>query len=189
MIGRPEDALTNPASEMRQDELGPRATCLSASVTALGVVRLLMAASSQMAHSLLPQYLILVMNVSNVTVGLIEGLAEATNSYLRGFSGAISDWMGRRKPLVVQGYGISACVKPLFPLACDAGTILLARIFDRTGKGIHDAPRDALLADQIPAKTRGAVYGLRPSLFTIGRRSVDRRGEVFELLARIAHGR
>jgi MFS family permease len=137
-------------------------------VAALGFVSMLMAASSQMTHSLLPIYLVTVMGASTTTVGLIEGLAEATNSFIRAFSGAFSDWIGRRKPMVVLGYGLSACVKPLFPLAGDVATILVARLFDRTGKGIRDAPRDALLADQLPSNIRGSGFGLRISLFTIG---------------------
>ena len=160
--------MTEPAAEMRRGEVGSHAGRLPANVAALGVVSLLMAASSQMTHSLLPLYLVSVMGASTAIVGLIEGLAEATNSFLRAFSGAVSDWMGRRKPLVVLGYGLSACVKPVFPLASDVGTILLARIFDRTGKGIRDAPRDALLADQVPRKVRGSGFGLRISFFTIG---------------------
>jgi MFS family permease len=129
---------------------------LPANVAALGIVSLLMAASSQMTDSLLPIFLVTVMGASTATVGLIEGLAEATNSFIRAFSGAISDWIGRRKPLVVLGYGLSACVKPVFPLAGDVATILVARLFDRTGKGIRDAPRDALLADQLPSRMRGS---------------------------------
>lgn len=160
--------MTKPASDTRDSEARLHAGRLPANVAALGVVSLLMAASSQMTHSLLPLYLVTVMGASTAMVGLIEGLAEATNSFLRAFSGAISDRMGRRKPLVVLGYGVSACVKPVFPMADDVATILVARIFDRTGKGIRDAPRDALLADQVPAKVRGSGFGLRISLFTIG---------------------
>lgn len=147
---------------------GPAGPRLPRNVAALGIVSMLMAGSSQMTHSLLPLYLMTVMGASATTVGLIEGLAEATNSCLRAFSGAISDRLGRRKPLVVLGYGLSACVKPVFPLAGDVATILLARLLDRSGKGIRDAPRDALLADQVPKSVRGSGYGLRISLFTIG---------------------
>ena len=141
---------------------------LPPNVLALGLVSLLMALSSQMTNSLLPVFLVTAMGASIATVGLIEGLAEATNSFLRAFSGAISDAIGRRKPLVVFGYGLSACVKPVFPMAGDVATILIARLFDRTGKGIRDAPRDALLADQVASKVRGAGFGMRLSLFTIG---------------------
>jgi MFS family permease len=137
-------------------------------VATLGLVSLLMAASSQMTNSLLPLYLVTVMGASTATVGLIEGLAEATNSCLRAVSGVISDWIGRRKPLVVFGYALSACVKPVFPLAGSIPVILAARLFDRTGKGIRDAPRDALLADQLSSRVRGSGFGLRISFFTAG---------------------
>lgn len=141
---------------------------LPRNVIALGVVSLLMGTSSQMIHGLLPVFLITVLGASTVSVGIIEGVAEATNSVARLFSGAISDWLGRRKPLVVLGYGLAALSKPLFPLAADASTVLAARFLDRTGKGIRDAPRDALLADQLPARARGSGFGLRIALFTIG---------------------
>ena len=138
------------------------------SVVALGLVSLLMAVSSQMIHGLLPLYLVTVLGASVVWVGVIDGIAEATNSLARVVSGAASDWLGRRKPLVVLGYGLAALSKPLFPLASDVGTVLLARFFDRSGKGIRDAPRDALLADELPSTARGSGYGLRLTLFTLG---------------------
>jgi len=141
---------------------------LPANVVALGCVSLLMATSSQMIHGLLPLFLMTVLGASAVSVGIIEGIAEATNSLARVVSGAVSDRLGRRKPLVLLGYGLAALSKPLFPLAGDVVTVLLARFFDRSGKGIRDAPRDALLADQLPATLRGSGYGLRLALFTIG---------------------
>lgn len=141
---------------------------LPANVIALGCVSLLMASSSQMIHSLLPVFLITVLSSSVVSVGLIEGVAEATNSLAKVVSGALSDWLGRRKPFVVLGYGLAALSKPLFPMAGDVSTVLVARFFDRSGKGISDAPRDALLADQLPANVRGSGYGLRLTFFTIG---------------------
>ena len=141
---------------------------LPRNVVALGIVSLLMGTSSQMIHSLLPLFLVMVVGVSTVSVGVIEGVAEATNSLARLFSGALSDRLGRRKPLVVLGYGIAALSKPLFPLAGDAMTVLAARFLDRTGKGIRDAPRDALLADQLPHQVRGSGFGLRIALFTVG---------------------
>lgn len=127
-----------------------------------------MGTSSQMIHSLLPLFLVTVLGASTISVGIIEGIAEATNSFAKVFSGTLSDWLGRRKPLVVFGYGLAALSKPLFPLAGDAAMVLAARFIDRTGKGIRDAPRDALLADQLPPRTRGSGYGLRIALFTIG---------------------
>ena len=141
---------------------------LPRNVVALGVVSLLMGVSSQMTHSLLPLFLVSVLGASTVAVGVIEGIAEATNSMARVFSGTLSDWLGRRKPLVVLGYGIAALSKPLFPVAGDVATVLAARFIDRTGKGIRDAPRDALLADELAPQVRGSGFGLRLSLFTIG---------------------
>jgi MFS family permease len=143
-------------------------TALPRNVVALGVVSLLMGTSSQMIHSLLPLFLITVLGASTISVGIIEGVAEATNAFAKVFSGTLSDWLGRRKPLVVFGYALAALSKPLFPLAGDALTVLAARFIDRTGKGIRDAPRDALLADELTASVRGAGFGLRIALFTIG---------------------
>ncbi|MBI3918078.1 MAG: MFS transporter [Betaproteobacteria bacterium] len=127
-----------------------------------------MGMSSQMTHSLLPLFLVTVLGASAVSVGVIEGIAAATDSIARVFSGTLSDWLGRRKPLVVLGYGLAALSKPLFPLAGDVATVLAARFIDRTGKGIRDATRDALLADQLPPTVRGSGFGLRLTLFTIG---------------------
>jgi MFS family permease len=141
---------------------------LPRNVIALGIVSLLMGISSQMIHSLLPLFLVTVLGASTITVGVIEGIAQATDSFAKLFSGALSDWLRRRKPLVVFGYGLAAASKPLFALAGDAVTVLLARFIDRTGKGIRDAPRDALLADQLDRSVRGAGFGLRFALFTIG---------------------
>jgi MFS family permease len=141
---------------------------LPRNVIALGVVSLLMGTSSQMIHSLLPLFLVTVLGASTVAVGLIEGIAEATNSFARLFSGMLSDRQGRRKPLVVLGYGLAALSKPLFPLAGEVGTVLAARFVDRLGKGIRDAPRDALLADELPARARGSGFGSRLALYTIG---------------------
>ena len=167
-MGNPQLSNDRASDAIRQAPEDASSSRLPGNVAALGIVSMLMAGSSQMTNSLLPIFLVTVMGASAATVGLIEGLAEATNSFFRAFSGAISDWIGRRKPLVVLGYGLSACVKPVFPLAGDVATILVARLFDRTGKGIRDAPRDALLADQLPSRMRGSGYGLRISLFTIG---------------------
>jgi MFS family permease len=121
-----------------------------------------------MIHSLLPVFLVTLLGASTVAVGLVEGVAEVTNSIARVLSGTVSDWMGRRKPLVLAGYGLAALSKPLFPLAGDVTTVVIARFFDRSGKGIRDAPRDALLADQLTPAARGCGYGLRLTLFTLG---------------------
>jgi len=137
-------------------------------VWALGVVSLLMDVSSEMIHVLLPLYLVTVLGTSAVMVGVIEGIAEATASIMKIFSGALSDRLGKRKLLATIGYGLAALTKPVFPLAGSIGWIVGARFIDRVGKGIRGAPRDALLADLSPVNVRGAAFGLRQSLDTIG---------------------
>ena len=137
-------------------------------VWALGFVSLLMDTSSEIIHALLPVYLVTVLGTSMLTVGIIEGIAEATASITKVFSGALSDWLGKRKFLTVIGYGLAAFTKPVFPLASSVGWIVAARFIDRIGKGIRGAPRDALLADIAPAHLRGASFGLRQSLDTAG---------------------
>ena len=117
---------------------------------------------------MLPVYLVTVMGVSMVTVGIIEGIAEATASIVKVFSGAVSDWLGKRKLLAVIGYGLAAFAKPIFPLAGSVGWLVAARFIERIGKGIRGAPRDALVADLAPAHLRGASFGLRQSLDTVG---------------------
>ncbi|MCP1738174.1 MULTISPECIES: MFS transporter [Bradyrhizobium] len=134
----------------------------------LGFVSMLMDVSSEMIHALLPVYLVTVLGASTLTVGFIEGIAEATASITKIFSGALSDWLGRRKLLAALGYGLAALTKPLFPLAPSVGWLIAARFIDRVGKGIRGAPRDALIADVAPAGLRGASFGLRQSLDTIG---------------------
>jgi len=141
---------------------------LPGGVIALGLVSLCMDLSSEMIHSLLPLFLVTVLGASALSVGLIEGVAEATAAIAKVFSGVLSDWIGRRKPLVLLGYGLAALTKPLFPLATGIGAVLTARIVDRIGKGIRGAPRDALIADITPQEIRGAAYGLRQSLDTVG---------------------
>src|SRR4051795_2634172 len=113
----------------------------------LGLVSLCMDLSSEMIHSLRPVFLVSVLGASTITLGLIEGIAEGTASISKVFSGVLSDRFGRRKPLVVLGYGMAAFSKPLFPLANSAGWVFVARFVDRIGKGIRGAPRDALVAD------------------------------------------
>jgi MFS family permease len=138
------------------------------SIWALGFVSMLMDISSEMIHALLPLYLMTVLGASATMVGAIEGMAEATASVTKVFSGAFSDWFSKRKFLVVLGYGLAAITKPVFPLAPSIGWLIGARFVDRIGKGIRGAPRDALLADLAPANLRGASFGLRQSLDTIG---------------------
>ena len=124
--------------------------------------------SSEMIHALLPIYLVTVLGTSALTVGVIEGIAEATALITKVFSGALSDWLGKRKLLAALGYGLAAFTKPIFPLAPTVGWLVAARFIDRIGKGIRGAPRDALVADLTPAHLRGASFGLRQSLDTVG---------------------
>ncbi len=137
-------------------------------IWALGFVSLLMDISSELIHSLLPVFLMTVVGASALTIGLIEGVAEATALIVKVFSGVISDYFGKRKPLAVLGYGLGALSKPLFAIASGVGLVLTARLLDRIGKGIRGAPRDALVADIAPPEVRGAAFGLRQSLDTIG---------------------
>jgi MFS family permease len=127
-----------------------------------------MDASSELIHSLLPIFLVTSLGASMVTVGLLEGIAEATAAITKVFSGALSDALRRRKALVVLGYALGAATKPIFPLAQTVGWVFAARFVDRVGKGIRGAPRDALVADITPAPLRGAAYGLRQALDSVG---------------------
>jgi MFS family permease len=134
----------------------------------LGLVSLLMGMSSAMIHGVLPAFLVTVLAASPMVIGVIEGAAEATTSFMKVFSGRASDWLGRRKPLVVAGYAISACAKLLFLGAGSALAVMLARVADRIGKGVRDGPRDALLTDVTPQPVRGTGFGLRLALYTCG---------------------
>jgi len=124
--------------------------------------------SSELVHALLPVYMTVVLGASMLALGVVEGIAEATASIVKVFSGAISDRMSRRKPLVVLGYTLAMLSKPLFPLAASVPLVLAARFMDRLGKGIRGAPRDALIADVTPEGQRGAAYGMRQALDTVG---------------------
>jgi MFS family permease len=141
---------------------------IPAGIWALGFVSLLMDVSSELIHSLLPVFMVTTLGISVFVVGLIEGAAEATALIIKVFSGALSDYWGKRKPLAVLGYGLGALSKPLFALATSSGWIITARLADRVGKGIRGAPRDALVADIAPPELRGAAFGLRQSLDTVG---------------------
>jgi len=129
---------------------------------------MLMDISSEMIHALLPLYLVVGLGASALAVGVIEGIAEATALIVRIFSGALSDRLGHRKWLAALGYGLAAVTKPVFPLAPSIGWLFAARFIDRIGKGIRGSPRDALIADVTPPDLRGASFGLRQSLDTIG---------------------
>jgi MFS family permease len=141
---------------------------IPAGIWVLGFVSLLMDISSEMIHALLPLFLVTSLGASALVIGLIEGLAEATALIVKVFSGALSDWFGRRKGLVLLGYGLGAASKPLMALAPSVGFVLAARLIDRVGKGIRGAPRDALVADLAPPELRGAAFGLRQSLDNVG---------------------
>ena len=134
----------------------------------LGLVSLTMDLSSELIHALLPLYMAGVLGASTLTIGIIEGIAEATALIVKLFSGVLSDLFRRRKPLAVLGYGLAALTKFIFPLAPTLGWIVAARFGDRVGKGIRGAPRDALMADLAPAQARGASFGLRQALDTVG---------------------
>ncbi len=138
------------------------------SVWALGLVSLFMDSSSELIHALLPLYLVTALGASTLTVGIIEGVAEATAAITKVFSGVLSDWLGERKWLTAAGYALAALSKPIFPLAPDIAWVAGARFIDRVGKGIRGAPRDALIADLTPADLRGTSYGLRQALDTVG---------------------
>ena len=137
-------------------------------VWVLGFVSLLMDISSEMVHSLLPLFMVTTLGASAFTIGLIEGLAEATALVVKVFSGVWSDYLGKRKGLALFGYALGALTKPLFALAPGAGVVLAARLLDRVGKGLRGAPRDALVADLTPPPLRGAAFGLRQALDTVG---------------------
>jgi len=141
---------------------------LPTGIWVLGFGSLFMDISSELIHSLLPLFMVTVLGSSMVTVGLVEGVAEATAAITKVFSGALSDALGRRKWLMVTGYGLAALTKPIFPLAPNAAWVFTARFVDRLGKGIRGAPRDALIADITPESQRGAAYGLRQSLDSVG---------------------
>lgn len=148
--------------------MSPSRSALPRAIWAIGFVSMFMDISSEMIHALLPVYLTTVLGASMMSVGLIEGIAEATASITKLFSGVISDWFGKRKLLAVIGYALAAFTKPIFPLASTIGWITAARFIDRIGKGIRGAPRDALVADITPKELRGAAFGLRQSLDTVG---------------------
>ena len=147
---------------------GTQRHTIPAGIWVLGFVSMLMDISSEMIHSLLPLFMVGTLGASAFAVGLIEGLAEATALIVKVFSGAISDYLGKRKGLAVFGYAMGAITKPLFAMASSLGVVLAARLLDRVGKGVRGAPRDALVADIAPPAVRGAAFGLRQSLDTVG---------------------
>ncbi|MEI6219207.1 MAG: MFS transporter, partial [bacterium] len=153
---------------MAQEPKAIRRRALPGSIWALGFVSLLMDTSSELVHSLLPVLMSSVLGASVTTIGVIEGVAEGTAAVCKAFSGTISDFYRRRKSLVLLGYSLGALTKPFFPLAQSIDLIFAARFIDRIGKGIRGAPRDALVADLVPPEMRGAAYGLRQALDSVG---------------------
>ena len=149
-------------------DLPLRRPAIPRSVWALGLVSLFTDIGSEMVHSLLPLLLVGSLGASGLVIGLIEGTAEALVLIVKVFSGYLSDAWGRRKPLVLLGYGLAALSKPLFPMAGSVTTIVAARLLDRFGKGIRGAPRDALIADVTPVAIRGSAFGLRQAMDTLG---------------------
>jgi MFS family permease len=145
-----------------------RSSRLPVGIWVLGFVSLFMDISSEMIHGLLPLFLTSELGASTEIVGLIEGVGEATASISKLFSGRVSDKLGKRKVLAVVGYGLGALSKPLFALASTSSLVLAARFSDRVGKGIRGAPRDAMIGEMVPSGLRGAAYGLRQSLDTVG---------------------
>ena len=141
---------------------------LPVGIWALGFGSLFMDISSELIHSLLPVFMVSVLGASMITVGIIEGVAESTAAVMKVFSGALSDYLGRRKFLLVLGYALAAFTKPIFPLATSVDWVFAARFVDRVGKGIRGAPRDALVADITRPQMRGAAYGLRQALDSVG---------------------
>ena len=164
-MSRPPSDTLDPASKTSRFAL---LKSIPGGIWVLGFVSLFMDASSELVHSLLPVFLVGTLGASMLTVGLIEGVAEATALIVKVFSGTLSDYLGKRKALAVIGYGLGALSKPLFAIASTTGMVFTARFIDRVGKGIRGAPRDALVADLVPPQMRGAAYGLRQSLDTVG---------------------
>ena len=162
--------MSNPPSNRRgpSNAQRPAWRALPAGVWALGFGSLFMDVSSELIHSLLPVFMVTALGASMITIGIIEGVAEATAAIVKVFSGALSDYLRKRKFLMVAGYALAAFTKPIFPLATSIGWVFAARFVDRIGKGIRGAPRDALVADLTPRKMRGAAYGLRQALDSVG---------------------
>lgn len=134
----------------------------------LGLVSLLTDLSSQMVFPLVPLYLTSVLGASAAVVGLVEGAAETTASFLKVFSGYWSDKIKKRKPFVLIGYSLSAFSKPLFALATLWPVVLGVRVFERIGKGLRSAPRDAIVADSAEKEVWGKAYGFQRSMDGLG---------------------
>lgn len=141
---------------------------MPSSIWMLGFVSMLMDISSEIIHSLLPLFMATVLSANIMVIGIIEGLGESTALIVKIFSGALSDYLGKRKSVALLGYTLGALTKPLFAIAQTSGDVLTARLLDRVGKGMRSAPRDALIADIAPQQLRGSAFGLRQALDTVG---------------------
>ena len=160
---------TEASKESRVSAVAPLAVrALPTGIWAMGLGSMFMDISSELIHSLLPIFMATGLGASMVTIGVIEGVAEATAAITKVFSGALSDFLRKRKFLMVLGYALAAFTKPIFPLANSISWVFGARFVDRVGKGIRGAPRDALVADITPPESRGAAYGLRQALDSVG---------------------
>jgi len=157
-----------PPRDQNEDPAARATPRIPTGIWVIGFVSLLMDISSEMIHSLLPLFMVSALGASALAVGIVEGLAESTALIVKVFSGVLSDYLGKRKGLAVFGYALGAITKPLFAIAPTVGVVLSARVIDRIGKGIRGAPRDALVADITPPALRGAAFGLRQSLDTVG---------------------
>jgi MFS family permease len=160
--------MATPAAPSDSSDDRPRRPAIPAGIWVLGFVSLLTDVGSEMVHGLLPVLLAGSLGASMFVIGMLEGTAEAIALIIKVFSGYFSDRIGKRKPLALLGYGMSAIIKPLFPMAGSVTAVVTARCLDRVGKGIRGAPRDALVGQLAPAEARGAAFGLRQSLDTIG---------------------
>lgn len=137
-------------------------------VRMMGIVSLLTDASSEMVYPVLPLFLANVLGAPVAAIGLIESLAEATASFMKVGSGWLSDHVGRRKPLIAIGYGLSNLVKPVLAFSASWPVVLGLRMTDRLGKGIRTAPRDALIAESSTPEERGRSFGVHRALDTFG---------------------
>lgn len=146
----------------------PRVSRLPRNVWAVSLTSFFTDVSSEMVLNLLPLYLTSVLGVRTSVIGLIEGVAEATASLLKLYSGWLSDRLRGRKWIAVAGYGLSAISKPFFYFAASWGAVAAVRWADRVGKGIRTAPRDALVADSVTASSRGLAFGFQRAFDTAG---------------------
>jgi len=141
---------------------------LPVQVYLLGIISLFTDIASEMVYPLLPLFLTTVLGASATTVGLVEGVAEATASLFKVVGGRVSDRIAARKPLILFGYGMPTLLRPLLALATAPWHILTYRFLDRVGKGVRTAPRDALIAEAATNQTYGRAYGLHRAMDSIG---------------------